>query len=1273
MCARMDVNFSSINMNERQVLILKRPDGTPVGVLGDALCITFEPQYNEISTLSFRLPKTVDGRPTPFYDDAVGLMIVELKDIGQFVIKSPEDKGNKVKTEKTITAQSLECEFARKKITLPESTYKFFDSLNPEGTVLAMIMEQMPTWSVGSVSGEIKDKYRTFSVSNENLYNFIKGTVQQAFNCIFEFDTLRRKVNVRDADAEPSQKQVFISRENLAKDIVVKEETDDIVTRLDVSGADGVDIRDVNPAGTNQIINLDYFMDTGYFDQELVDKYEAWKHLISISKLPFYNYAVQYALYVSEEIAEQAKLADLQGEYTGLENIQAVIIQGIASNIKTQADLDKANQDLADKQAEIDDQNALIASINTEKSTLLGYMQQIRDLCAFDQYFTEADRLAMDPYLIDNEIQDSTFVASDVQSYSDGNGNAIENQSIEITDATIETTPTVTTEIRQVTGGNLAINGIVTSRCVSAIIEQRQDGKVVMSIYAANGSYLGGQFPSACISISGTGTVSGDEISVSSTLTEGTLYFSMNATDYEKKSVAWDLYQYGESLLNKMAYPSYTFSVDSANFIALDDFLLFKNELELGQRVYIEVSDGKILQPICTGAKIYFSEKPKLELMFTDTYTAGDGKSKLIDLLDQSVSMGRTLSAGKFTYEAWTNSGANTDVKNFIQSALDTAKNAILSSSEQAVSWDGAGLRLRKWSNPEHTAYDGEQIWMSNNSIMMTDDGWATAKMAIGKFHDNNTGDTWGIVAPMVVGTLLAGEELVIESEKKSGSQKGQRTIFRVDADGARLYNAEFEVQKTNDDGTTTQILLDPSVGLVMGYYPLLDENGEVNFDPDDSQNSNAKFFADKDGNLYLAGSIYSYDGIIGGWTISQDGLYSGSTDATSVGMTSSGDIRIWAGKKSNDKANAPFYVKQDGTLKATKGQVGGWYIGADYIGNADTKANSSVGMASETTDANVVFWAGNKTRASAPFRVQADGTMYATKGQVGGWYIGSDYIGNANTKTGSSVGMASGTGTSVVFWAGNSTRSSAPFRVQADGTLYATSGQVGGWYISSGHIGNASTKASSSVGMASGTGTNVVFWAGGAQASAPFRVQADGTVYSTNGKIGGWYIGSDYIGNGSTKANSSIGMAPGTGNAKVFWAGGSSSPSFYVEADGDLYAANGTFGGTIYATKVSTAYGALISSQIGESEIKTININATAVTNGKIAGGAVTNGKIGGGAVSHGKLDSSLQEAIDQAAALALWKASLNTGKHFFVDTVDFENQTYSGYTIGWIGTIDL
>ena len=1272
----MDVNFSGINMDDRQVLILKRPDGTPVGVLGNAIDITFEPHYNEISTLAFRLPKAVDGEPTPFYDDTVGLMLVELKDIGQFVIKSPEDKGNKIQTEKSVSAQSLECEFSRKKITLPESTYKFFDSTNPDGTVLAMIMEQMPTWSIGSVASAIKDKYRTFDVSNENLYNFIKGTVQEAFNCIFEFDTLNRVVNVRDADAEPSQKQVFISRDNLAKDIVVKEETDDIVTRLDVSGADGVDIRDVNPTGTNQIINLDYFMNGGFFSAALVSKYNAWKTLISNNTLPFYNYSVQYALRVSEEIAEQAKLADLQGEYTSLENIQAVIIQGIASKIKTQADLDQANRNLAAKKAEITAKESAISAITTEKNRLLGYMSDIRNACAFDKYFTKAECKTMDPYLIDNEIQDSTFVASDVQSYSDGEGNSIANKTVSITGATVSAVTSASgSTIKSITGGTLTIGGIVSARCVSAIIERRTDGKVIMSIYAGQGTYNSGSFPSACISIAGQGSVSSTDTSVTSTVTSGTLYFSLNATDYEKKSVAWDLYEYGESLLNKMAYPSYTFTVDSANFIALDAFLLFKNELELGQRVYIEVRDGKILQPICTGAKIYFGDKPKLDLMFTDTYTAGDSQSKLIDLLDKSVSMGKTLSAGKFTYESWTNSGADTDLKNFINSALDTAKNAIMSSTEQAVSWDGAGLRLRKYKNAGHTAYDGEQIWMSNNSIMMTDDGWATAKMAIGKFVDDNVGEQWGIIAPMVVGTLLAGEELVIESEKKSGSQAGQRTMFRVDADGARLYNADFELQKTTGS-TTTQILLDPSVGVAMGTYPLKKSDGTLNKD-------NAKFYVDTDGTMTLAGTIYSYKGVIGGWTISDDGLYSGSTDATSVGMTSSGDIRIWAGKKSSDKANAPFYVKQDGTMKATKGTVGGWYLGTDYIGNQNTKANSTVGMASGT-GTNVVFWAGN-AQASAPFRVQADGTIIATKGQVGGWYIGSDYIGNQNTKANSTVGMASGTGTSIIFWAGGA-QASAPFRVQADGKVYASNLEIVGGSIKIGDKFSVSSDGKVSATDLSITGGSITL-------GDNFSVSSDGTLTAKAGTVGGWYIGSDYIGNKSKKEcswngqgydddGSTIGIAKGTGNDVIFWAGGTRNDltaygktraPFRVEADGDLYCSNGTFGGTVYATQVSTAKGALVSGQIGSSEIKEININASAVTNSKLGSGAVSEGKIGANAVSYGKTASGVQGSLDSADASALLLSGKTTCSLTVCTEVDFENQKAYGYKINWIGTINL
>ena len=1304
----MIVNFSNIDQNDRPILILKRADGTPIGVLGYATNVEFEPKYNELSVLSFVLPKEVDGQPTPFYDEITGQKIIELKDIGQFVITSPEDSGDKVTQSIQVTAESLEKEFVRKKITLPESTYKFFDSTNTDGTILGMIMEMMPNWTVGSVSSSLYNKYRTYEVNNENLYNFIKGDVQKAYNCIFDFDTLNRRVNVRDADEEPSQKQVYISRDNLAKDIHVTENTDDLVTRLDVNGADGVDIREVNPTGDNMIVNLDYFMNTSNFQQALVNKYNAWKQLVANNKLPFYNYAIQYALLLSEETAENAKLADLQGEYTSLENIQAVIIQGIAQKLKTQADLDVANANLAAKQTQINAKEAEIASIESERASTMTSMQAIRDACAFDRYFTLAERKLLDAYIIDNAINESSFVASEVQSYTDGAGNSIQNKQVRVTGSTItQTTSAGGATLYSMVGGTANVAGLISATVINAIFERRTNGKVVLSMYLGAGQYNGTSFPSACVSISGTGSMSTSGGTATCNVTDGYLYFSLNASDYEKKSVAWELYEYGEKMLEKMSVPSYTFSVDSANFIALQDFELFKNELELGQRVYIEVRDGHILHPICTGAKIKWFERSYLDLVFSDTFTANDGQSKLVEILDTSISMGKTLSAGKFTYEAWTESGASSELHDFILSALDTAKNAIMSSTEQAVSWDGAGLRLRRYKNNAHTAYEPEQIWMSNNSIMMTDDGWATAKMAIGKFSDDNLGEKWGIIAPMVVGTLLAGEELVIESEKKSGGT----TVFRVDADGCRLYNAEFAIQKTNTGGTTTQILLNPDVGIAMGTYPVVKQDGTVD-------TSKAKFWVDPAGTMHLAGSIYSNDGYIGNWNITTAGLWSGTknsdgsyVESTYVGLSSSGTYRIWAGN--HTPADAPFSVQQDGTMKSTKGTIGGWYIGTDYIGNANTKANSTVGMASGTNTSTIAIWAGG-AQASAPFRVSVGGavnasnltitggsitikdgdtvmfnvtnkgvvtakditisggsitisnngverfkvtrngkvtitdgsitiksgdtttfsvsdtgTVYAIDGQIGGWYIGSDYIGNKNTKANSTVGMsASSTTTAIVFWAGNA-QASAPFRVTAGGKIYAsnieaTGGTVGGWYIGSDYIGNVNTKAGSTVGMASGTGTNIVFWAGNAQASAPFRVNANGKVFSSNlevtggsitiksgdtvmfevtssgvltaksGTVGGWYIGSDYIGNKNTKATSTVGMvSSSTSTDIVFWAGATiaNTPLFSVTAGGKLTSTSADITGKITSTEGQIGGWYLSSTHIGSSNTKAASL----------------------------------------------------------------------------------
>lgn len=844
----MVVKFSNIDFNERPILILKNASDTPLGVLGYAKNVSVDLKYNETSSIEFEVPEFVDGEATPFYNDIAGMRTLELQGIGQFTLVSPSESGDGVQKAKACKGYSLEYEFVYKKISLPENTYKFWDEVNPQDTLLGMIMELMPSWSIGSVAMSLHNKYRTFEVNNENLYNLIKGTVQKSYNCIFDFDTMTRKVYVRDAANTPVDKPVFISLDNLAKEIEVTENTEDIFTRLDVNGAEGVTIRDVNPSGTNKIINLDYYMTEDNFSSELITKYEAWKRIYAENKQPYYTLSVQYAIKTAQKITEMAKLTDLQGEMTSLENLQAVAIEGIAQGLKTQADLDTANANISAKQKEINAKQSEIDALQAELDAIHNQLKAITEACNFEKYFSDAEYRLLDRYIKDGEITETSFVVAEVASYENaGNGKSVGSISVSFSGCSLTQIDGVNgSQIFDIKGGKITIENDLSANVISAIIDRQSNGSFVATAYLSSGSISGNTFPSACVSLTGDGgSISVNAETATVNLTNGYRYFTLDASEYEKRSVAWELYEYGEEVLNKLAVPSYSFNVTSANFLALDEFVAFKNELTLGEKVYIDMGERGILRPIAIGVRFAFDDPESMDLLFSDSYASGDSTFRLIDLLEQSISMGKNVEMSKFIYSSFVDSGASTGLRDFMTSALDVAKNAIMSSTNQAISWDGAGLRLRKWTNDSHTAYEPEQIWMNNNSIVMTSDNWATAEMAIGKFHDENLGDCWGIVAPRIVGTLLAGGTLVIESAKKDGGT----ALFRVDGDGCRIYNSDISVC-----GDQTHIVLNPDIGFAIGAYPVYSVNEDTGVKT--LIEENARFWADTAGNLNLTGNI---------------------------------------------------------------------------------------------------------------------------------------------------------------------------------------------------------------------------------------------------------------------------------------------------------------------------------------------------------------------------------------------------------------------------------
>ena len=275
----MKVDLSKLNLKEQPTLLLKNLNGNIIAPLNPVLEIQGTLSFNETSEINFKIPKFYNGKETLAYDAICGMRIVEWMDIGRFVLVNPKITDEGIREVKECTMYSLEYELTYKKLSLENNTYNFYNPATPQDTVLGIIVNEYATdWSVGEVDSELLGKWRTFEVSDANVLDFMRSTLQETYNCIFDFDTFNRKINVRYADKDVARQPVYLSTDNLLNQIQIEEDTEQIVTSLDINGAEGVTIRSVNPMGINKIYNLDYFMANDYdFTDEMKTKYQNWK------------------------------------------------------------------------------------------------------------------------------------------------------------------------------------------------------------------------------------------------------------------------------------------------------------------------------------------------------------------------------------------------------------------------------------------------------------------------------------------------------------------------------------------------------------------------------------------------------------------------------------------------------------------------------------------------------------------------------------------------------------------------------------------------------------------------------------------------------------------------------------------------------------------------------------------------------------------------------------------------------------------------------------
>ena len=667
-------------------------------------------RFNDMQEITLKVPYVV-GVTDHIYDKVVQKRLLEIDNIGYFLINSVKEYDNGIERYREVTSYSLEAELQYRKINMVDGTYKFYDLIEPKNTLMNMIFDGQTNWTVGYVDPDLMNKYRTFEIPDSTIYQFLMNDVETAYECIFVFNSFERQVSAYYLPNFLQKTGIYLTFDNLIKEAEIQEEAEELVTQLKVYGQD-IDIRQVNPTGSDAIYNFQYFKNQEWMQQDLIDALNQWEEKIQQNSDRYKQLLVNRQTTNQQLIQLKSQLADLQSEYDSLEGVMKV-------RIEAGQDISDIKQQMDAKQQQINQKNQEISQAETALKQIESYLSEISTQLKIENNITGQLWTELIPYIIQNTYQNETFV--------------------------------VNSEM--------------------------------------------------------------DEV--------------------EKQQMAQDLYDMGENVLSRVATPRFTFSLDSTNFIYLQELQPFTKQLNLGQVINVEVSYGKVT-PIILEIEFSFDDPTLLNFTFGNRYKLDSSEYEFSDLFGDAISGGTQVKFDSAKWGEYVNSGMNNEVSNFINSALDAAKNNVINQSNQEIVINQNGLRGRQML--EDGDYSNEQCWLTSNTLAFTKDNWNTAQLALGKITFNNQA-VYGVVADALVGKIVAGNQLWITNDNNS---------FLLDQNGAVLNNAQFTIIK----GKNT-IKLDPESGIEV----LNGSNRQMWIDP-------------ATGNLNIAGTITATSGSIGGFQI---------------------------------------------------------------------------------------------------------------------------------------------------------------------------------------------------------------------------------------------------------------------------------------------------------------------------------------------------------------------------------------------------------------------
>ena len=392
---------------------------------------------NAFQTASFKIYRDVDGKKQDYFKLFEEEMLIMIPGISWYEIHV-ETNIEPTGISKSITGNSLECTLCNKRLVdfqvnsddFEDDDYvitKFYNPTDPKKSLLNRVLNVSPVWTVGHVDQSLWDIQRTFDESDTDVYSFLTGTVSEAFNCLFTFDTFNQTVNAYDLNNYGNDTNIFVSMDNLAQNMTETIDENSIFTCYRITGGDDIQIAEVNPNGTNKIYNFEYYLPMMPNDlqtkikqynekyQELKPKYED-----IVKRLGDQIYVIQElnTKYPDSLTSKDWTLYGLSGLETYKKSFETQNELFCAQGMNKPASLNYNlyTQNLENLNAVTAEYNKRLSEINEATNvyqSIVSEMKSLQSELDMNVWFTEDEWKILDSYVIEQTYSNDNFGAVD--------------------------------------------------------------------------------------------------------------------------------------------------------------------------------------------------------------------------------------------------------------------------------------------------------------------------------------------------------------------------------------------------------------------------------------------------------------------------------------------------------------------------------------------------------------------------------------------------------------------------------------------------------------------------------------------------------------------------------------------------------------------------------------------------------------------------------------------------------------------------------------------